>query len=78
MEVRHGGLLAGAAAGAVSVFVGSAGAAGVSTGFAGSAGLASVFFSPFFLKMDLNLAFKLFSASGAEDRSWSARATSLS
>lgn len=57
-----------AGAGAVSVFAGSAAAGVVEVAAAGvvSAGLESVgFFSPFFLKTALSLAFKLLSASGA-------------
>lgn len=59
-----GDLPAGAAA--VSVFAGSEAAAAVVV----SAGLVSsaAFFSPFFLKMDWNLAFKFLSASGAVAR----------
>lgn len=57
-----------AGAGADSVLAGSEAAAGVVEVAAGvvSVGFASVvFFSSFFLKMALNLAFKLLSASGA-------------
>lgn len=65
-----------AGAGAVSVFAGST-AAGVVSVAAGvvSAGFESAaFFSPFFLKMALNLAFKLLSASGAAGEiGWLAR-----